>query len=135
MEVVDNLWTIPPQRTKNGLAQRVYLSAGSRRLMGLAFKELGSEPFKGMEGQTLSKAVRRMGVTWTPHDLRRTMTTCMGDMGVAPYVGEKCLNHTMGGVMAIYNRSEYAAEKKAAWRLWVRYVLQVAKKRPPEEGA
>lgn len=118
------VWRLPPHRTKNNSTQVVTLPKRCFTLMNSAIKELGSAPFKGMEGQTLSRAVKRMGVTWTPHDLRRTMATRMADMGVAPHVVEKCLNHTMGGVMAVYNRAEYAVEKKAAWRLWVRYILR-----------
>jgi integrase len=116
-------WHIPPYRTKNGTACSVLLPNACIRLIRCAVKDLGNEPFKGMDRQQLARAVKRMGVTWTPHDLRRTMATKMADLGVAPHVIEKCLNHTMGGVMAIYNRSEYATEKKAAWRLWVRYLL------------
>lgn len=121
------VWRLPPHRTKNNSTQAVLLPKRCFVLLASAVKELGAEPFKGMEGQTLSRAVKRMGVTWTPHDLRRTMATRMADMGVAPHVVEKCLNHTMGGVMAIYNRAEYAAEKKTAWRMWVRYILRVRK--------
>ena len=31
---------------------------------------------------------------WTPHDLRRTFSTRLGDLGVAPHIIEKLLNHT-----------------------------------------
>jgi len=53
------------------------------------------------------------------------MATRMADMGVEPYIVEKCLNHKMSGVMAIYNHAEYLPQKKAAWRLWARYLLRL----------
>ena len=56
---------------------------------------------------------------WTLHDLRRTLATKMNDLGVAPYVVEQLLGHSLGGVMAIYNRSQYLPEKKAALDLWL----------------
>jgi hypothetical protein len=31
---------------------------------------------------------------------------------------EKCLNHRMQGVMAVYNQHDYAEERIAAARLW-----------------
>jgi integrase len=87
-----------------------------------------------MDGQTLARVPARLKLGWTPHDLRRTMATHMADMGVMPHVIEKCLNHKMAGVMAVYNRAEYAAEKKAAWQLWQRKLLRLRKKEAPGEG-
>ncbi|CEO40541.1 tyrosine-type recombinase/integrase [Photobacterium kishitanii] len=56
---------------------------------------------------------------WTLHDLRRTLATKLNDLGVAPHVVEQLLGHSLGGVMAIYNRSQYLPEKKAALELWL----------------
>lgn len=44
---------------------------------------------------------------WTLHDLRRTFATCVAGLGVAPYVNEALLGHSLGGVAGIYNRSTY----------------------------
>lgn len=131
-EVLDRVWRIPAQRTKNGIAQAVILHASGYRLLSWAFNELGTAPFASMDRCCLSRAVARMKFDppFTPHDLRRTMATRMAELGVAPHVVEKCLNHKMGGVMEIYNRAEYAAEKSAAWRLWHRHLLKLAKKNP-----
>jgi integrase len=120
--------------TKNGKPHKIAVTAPLGLLLRCAFNELGSAPFAGMEGQVLSRAVRRMGVDWTPHDLRRTMATRMADLGVAPHVIEKCLNHSLGGVMAVYNRAEYLPEKRAAWRLWARYVLRLAREAKKSPG-
>lgn len=67
---------------------------------------------------TLSNALSRKGVDFTPHDLRRTFATRMADLGVAPHVIEKCLNHRMEGMMAVYNHAEYWEERVEAMRLW-----------------
>jgi integrase len=51
---------------------------------------------------------------WTPHDLRRTCATGMGEIGVQPHLVEAVLNHVSGhkhGVAGIYNHAVYAAEK------------------------
>jgi integrase len=59
---------------------------------------------------------------WTPHDLRRTATTHMAqDLGVAPHVVDKILNHTSGtirGVAKIYNRAAYLKERREALDAW-----------------
>ena len=55
---------------------------------------------------------------WTPHDLRRTAATMMVQLGVAPDVVEKCLNHVEQNRMKrIYQRHDYGAEMRHAWQL------------------
>lgn len=55
---------------------------------------------------------------FTPHDLRRTMASRMGDLGHAPHVIEKCLNHALDGVLAVYQHSEWMPERRAAFDSW-----------------
>jgi integrase len=76
----------------------------------------------------LDAAAAGLAEGWTLHDLRRTAATRMGDLGVLPHVIEAILNHVGGhkaGVAGIYNRSTYAAEKRAALDLWASH-LQIA---------
>jgi hypothetical protein len=52
----------------------------------------------------------------------------MADNGVQPHVVEAVLNHVSGhkaGVAGIYNRSTYAAEKRAALELWAAHLQTV----------
>lgn len=79
---------------------------------------------------TLSNALRRKKVGYTPHDLRRTFATRLSDLGVMPHVVEKCLNHKMIGVMQVYNHAEYWEERVAAMKLWGRKLSQLRKKPP-----
>ena len=49
----------------------------------------------------------------------------MADIGVQPRVIEAVLNHVSGhkaGVAGIYNRSTYAAEKRAALDAWANHI-------------
>ncbi|SAL74854.1 phage integrase family site specific recombinase [Caballeronia udeis] len=56
--------------------------------------------------------------SWSPHDLRRTSATMMQQLGVLPVVIEACLNHREANRMKrVYQRYDYAAEKREAWRL------------------
>jgi len=89
---------------------------------------------------------------WTPHDLRRTFATyaggglpehqlkklpvrdreAAGGLGIQPHVVEAVLNHlsgTRGGVAGVYNRSTYAAEKKAALDVWADRLLAIVSNR------
>ena len=65
---------------------------------------------------------------WRHHDLRRTVATRMADLGIEPHVIEAVLNHVSGtkaGVAGVYNRSLYAAEKRAALATWANHIRAV----------
>jgi hypothetical protein len=65
---------------------------------------------------------------WRLHDIRRTVATGLGDMGVQPHVVEAILNHISGrraGVAGIYNRATYAVEKREALDRWAARVLAI----------
>ncbi len=66
---------------------------------------------------------------WTLHDIRRTVATRMGDIGVQPHIVEAVLNHVSGhkrGVAGTYNRSTYEAEKRSALGVWAAHVRVLA---------
>lgn len=126
--------TLPKERTKNGRAHELPLSAQALAILAEQPDRAESdfvfgEGKAGLSGYSRSKARldEACGVTdWTLHDLRRTMATRMADLGVQPHVIETALNHVSGhkaGVAAIYNRSTYAAEKRAALDMWGSYVM------------
>jgi len=83
--------------------------------------------------RVLSHALRREKQTFTPHDLRRTFASRLADLGVAPHVIEKMLDHKMIGVMAVYNRAEYHNERLAAQKLWDRKLRKI--RNPAEAGS
>jgi len=65
-----------------------------------------------------NQALMLPGGKWTPHDLRRTGATLMGDLGVHGDVIEKCLNHTPENALKrVYQHQKQEAEQAEAWRL------------------
>ncbi len=134
------IWTIPAKNSKNGREHQVPLSPLGvelfTELRGYAGKSDFVLPsYKGdnhLTERALTKAAERArpyitieknGKTeaiahWTPHDLRRTVATQLSELGVLPHVVEKILNHTMQGVMAVYNRHDYMDERRDALNLW-----------------
>jgi integrase len=130
------LIALPAERTKNSRAHDVPLSAAAMDVLASVVVRNGRDLMFG-EGEggysgwsrskerldeKLGKAVK----PWTLHDLRRTAATRMADIGVQPHVIEAVLNHVSGhkgGVAGIYNRSIYAAEKRAALDLWASHVM------------
>jgi integrase len=124
------VWSLPGQRTKNGLAHVVPLSRQALAIIQaqprrgeFVFGERGAAPFSGW-----SRCKRRLdakcGVTgWTIHDVRRSVVTGMNDeLGVAPHVVEAVVNHITGvarvGVAGTYNKAQYLAERTRALQSW-----------------
>jgi integrase len=87
----------------------------------------------GFSGWSQSKARldARLGFDdWVPHDLRRTFSTKMNDMGVAPHIVEACLNHVVGGVAGVYNHAKHLKEKREALDQWGRHISAIVHPRP-----
>jgi integrase len=63
---------------------------------------------------------------WTLHDLRRSFTTHINELGYAlPHVVEAILNHISGakaGVAGTYNRATYLKEKRETLERWAAYI-------------
>lgn len=66
-----------------------------------------------------AKLDRASGVyDWTLHDLRRTTSTRLGELGVDPFVIERVLGHKIPGVAGIYNRYKYVPQVAEALVTW-----------------
>jgi integrase len=118
------------ERTKNGQPHTVPLSGMAASIInGLprvarseyVFTTTGSVPLNGW-----SKAKKRMGgpPDWHTHDLRRTVATGMQRLGIGQQVIEAVLNHvgSRAGIVGVYQRHTYDAEKRAALEAWARHV-------------
>jgi len=60
---------------------------------------------------------------FTPHDLRSTARSHLAALGVNVIVAERCLNHSLGGLIAVYDHHDYMSERRAALELWMDFVL------------
>jgi hypothetical protein len=69
---------------------------------------------------------------WRLHDLRRTMATGLQRLSIRLEVTEQVLNHVSGsraGIVGIYQRHDFAAEKRAALEAWGAHVLAIVEGR------
>jgi integrase len=78
----------------------------------------------------IARAEGKSLADWSLHDLRRTLRTGLGRLGVAPHVAELVLNHVRGGIEAVYDRHRYQPEIKAALVLWAGHVMAIIEGRP-----
>jgi len=122
-QVHGDRWHIPKEHSKNHRAHWVALSRQSRAL--LRGQDESRELIFGTATDTGVQAwLRRwcereqISPAFRPHDLRRTAATRLNSLGVLPHVVEKILNHTMQGVMAVYNRADYEVERIEAMQRW-----------------
>lgn len=146
-EVTGDLWTLTAERTKNARAHDVPLSAPAQAVLagverieskrGLFFTTTGASPVSGFfkARAHLAEAMEKIAAKergeavaiprWTFHDLRRTAATGMARLGVPVRTTEAVLNHvsgTGGGIVAVYQRHDYADEKRQALDAWARHV-------------
>ena len=120
-------WLIPAEHSKNKKAQWVPITGPIKQVLSTLprnrTKIFATRSTTGTQSW-LKRWCEREGIDprFTPHDLRRTFVTEMNELGVEPYVTEKLVNHSMGGVMAVYNKAEYAEERIAAAKMWSDHV-------------
>ena len=146
------IWSIPAERSKNGLSAHLPLSTIAITELdalsgctgeqiawprnGLVLTTTGNTPVSGY-----SRAKTRLDTwiqraesenldpiffpPWRLHDLRRTVATGLQKLGVRFEVTEAILNHvgsSKSGVAGIYQRHDWATEKRAALEAWAGHI-------------
>jgi len=152
-EIRGDLWHLSADRTKNARAHDVPLSkavsdvldgvervADDKGLVRFIFTTTGTTPVSGFfkARAHLAEAMEQIAAKergepvaiprWTFHDLRRTAATGMARLGIPVRVTEAVLNHisgTGGGIVGVYQRHDYADEKRQALEAWARFVLSL----------
>lgn len=123
-------WHLPEELSKSGLPQIFYLSRQAvalferlKKMAGLAEMVLPARNAiqVAMTPSTLNKAMERVhwGIPhFTPHDLRRTGSTLLNEMGYSADWIEIALGHVIPGIRGIYNRARYGAERRKMLQEW-----------------
>lgn len=132
-------WTIPVEHSKTKKAFTIPLPAqvvgwfaelqamafGSRYVLPIRTRFGGKEGDAHMEPVTLNVALNGLAETlggkcrrFTPHDLRSTCRSHLGMLGVDVLIAERCLNHSLGGLVAVYDKHDYLPERRRALDLW-----------------
>ena len=134
-EIVGDAIHLDGARTKNGEPHIIPLSTAARAVIAKMPHIAGSDyvfTFSGARSVSgWAKAKRTLdnlsGVTdWVTHDLRRTCATGLQRLGTPLQVTEAVLNHVSGsrsGIVGIYQRHDYADEKRAALEAWGAHVM------------
>ncbi|MFY4258658.1 tyrosine-type recombinase/integrase [Achromobacter xylosoxidans] len=132
-------WHIPVENSKTRKPHIVFLSTQAiaafrelHRLAGgsnlvLPGRGTTTKPFAANAiNSALKVALQGQDIpAFTIHDLRRTASTLLHEMGWSSDVVEKALNHTLGGVRGVYNRAEYGPQRRAMLQAWADYIQTV----------
>jgi len=137
------VWTIPGDRSKNGQAHRVPLSALALDLIREARFQAGDSPWLfpsprrngPINPLAVNHAMYRTRANinlndLTPHDLRRTAASGMTALGISRLTVSKILNHVETGVTAVYDRHSYDAEKRHALDTWASRLDEILSGKP-----
>ncbi len=132
------LWTIPKQRMKGSKPHNIYLSHQALDIMvALRTCAGGSKYFlpsrydadRCMSKATLNRVIsvvveraKSAGLpleSFTVHDLRRTGSTILNELGFNGDWIEKCLAHEEGrSSRGVYNKAEYAEQRRHMLQEW-----------------
>jgi len=148
LKLNDTLWILSGNRVKNGLANIVPLSNQALRIIEKQRETLESQKQKrekkgkqaassafvfpcrrlaadkpmtvyaiDQEAQIISQ---KLGISgFTPHDLRRTCSTKLGEMLVPGHLIDRITNHKPTGITdRVYSKYDYLKEKQEALNAW-----------------
>jgi hypothetical protein len=77
---------------------------------------------------TLDRTLGPAFQDWRLHDVRRTVATGLAKLGIDLPVIERVLNHFSGsfaGIVGVYQRHDFADEKRQALALWASHLMTV----------
>jgi integrase len=133
--------TLPHTRIKNRRQLTLSLPEPALKILRSVTRRDGScvfgNPRHGFTGWSAAKRKldARLAATgarvphWTLHDLRRTMRTGLGRLGVPPHIAELAINHLRVGIIAVYDKYTYEPEVAAALAQWAEHVTAIVEGR------
>ena len=138
---------IPGERSKSREARVIPLSSVAMSVIN-ALPRVGDHVFSsngsGLGGW--SKAKRAIDVAaaemnggpllaWRLHDLRRSCATGLQRLGIGLQATEAVLGHISGsrsGIVAVYQRYQFEAEKRAALEAWAQEIERITSGKKPD---
>lgn len=132
-QLKDGVWIIPAEGRKNREENKIPILPMMAEILEQAKKYSYDSDYVFSSPQDLKRpltvgalanSIRRhrtemkIPEQFTPHDLRRTLRTRLAEIGIDDIVAERVLGHKLQGILAVYNRYDYAVEKRQALDRW-----------------
>jgi len=138
IDFANGVWQVYAKGGKTYMVPLAPTVAGwFRELIGLAGDSEWMLPAQHRRGRfenhhmgrsTLNAALRRLDKRvreFSPHDLRSTARSYLAELGVNVIVAERCLNHTLGGLVAVYDQHDYLNERREALEKWASLLAEL----------
>jgi integrase len=130
------LLNIPASRMKGNLPHVVPLSSSAKTIIDELPRQAGDylfsvdngfSPFNGFlrSKEKLDRLLPDDTEHWTYHDIRRTVRSNLGKLGVNLVVAELVLSHRQRGIVGRYDRHEYLDEKRDALERWSKRLNEI----------
>lgn len=129
------IWDIPAERMKKDKPHRVYLSRQALSMLrelkshsrnsAYVFPSTRGNEDRPISSSTLNQAVRALSIDvqhFVLHDFRRTASTHLHEMGHPSDAIERALAHKIQGIKGVYNRAEYADQRRIILQAWADFV-------------
>lgn len=138
VDLAKGVWVIPDEHAKGGKGFEIPLAAAVVRWFAELKTYSGDSAYvlpSRKQGRasttqpicrsTLNAAINRLDCNvrcFSPHDLRSTARSYLAELGVDIIIAERCLNHSLGGLVAVYDQHDYMDERRVALSLWADFI-------------
>ena len=139
MDLATGKLLLPKERTKSKRPHELTLPSTALSIIGSVRRRNsrdtlfggGAAGFNAWSYNTLALNARitaaegKALAPWRLHDLRRTVRTRLGKLGVLPHIAELVLNHAghKSGIGGVYDHHDYQTEIADALRKWEAHLL------------
>jgi integrase len=135
--------SLPKERTKNKRAHALTLPPTAVAILGSIRRRNSRDTLFGggangfnawsyntlVLGGRIAAAEGKALAPWRIHDIRRTVRTRLGKLGVLPHIAELVLNHAghKSGIGGVYDHHDYEPDITAALAKWEAHLLAILK--------
>jgi len=147
IDLSTGIMTLPPARTKSARGLELTLPAEAIEVLRQCPRKAGREFLFGQAGGAFSRwswekmaIEKRMAEAgralepWGLHDIRRTVRTRLGKIGIKPHVAELVLGHAAHktGIVGTYDHHDYSDEIRDALARWANALTAIID--PPDKS-
>lgn len=137
-EIIDGVWTLPAERSKNGEANVVALGPWGLRLAQTNHVWLFPSPridgpqlcgwFKARDRilARMSELAGREIASWHFHDFRRTFRSHARGLGIDRDIAELMLNHKRKGIEGVYDKNQELEFRAKGFVAWEEFLVGIA---------
>ena len=130
INIEQQTWSIPPDRTKTGRPHRIPVSDAAVAILDEAHSHTGGQGllFPSIRGKVqtsdgLAKLLKDNNIDCVPHGFRTSFRNWCAETGAAREVAERALGHTIRNrAEAAYSRTDLLQRRRQLMKDWAQYI-------------